>query len=165
MTTATDSTAIAPASRFTVLAPTTVGALTVAPLVANDGPRLEYLGLASAIARGVIVHEVGEHGDVGSVAVQNPLDAPVLLFDGEEVAGAKKDRIINLSVLVAAASTLRVPVSCVEAGRWRRESPHFGVADHAHEDVLEVAQSGARAQPLERVAGADLALVDDRDAF
>ncbi len=150
VTTATDSTAIAPASRFTVLAPTSVGPLTIAPLVANAGPRLDYLGLASAIARGVLVHEVGAGGDVGSVAVQNPLDAPVLLFDGEEVAGAKQDRIINLSVLVAAASTLRVPVSCVEAGRWRRESPHFGVADHAPSPSVRAGKAEAlRGSPQE----------------
>jgi hypothetical protein len=37
---------------------------------------------------------------------------------GEEVLGAQQNRTFDVSVLVAATSALRVPVSCVEAGRW-----------------------------------------------
>ena len=54
------------------------------------------------------------------LVVENPLDARVLLYDGEELVGAKQNRILNVSVLVEAKSTLRIPVSCVEQGRWSR---------------------------------------------
>ena len=43
----------------------------------------------------------------------------MLLYEGEEVLGAQQNRTFDVSVLVAAGAKLRVPVSCVEAGRWQ----------------------------------------------
>ncbi|MEQ8834333.1 MAG: hypothetical protein RIB67_07785 [Miltoncostaeaceae bacterium] len=103
---------------FTALAPRTVGPLTVPPLVRNTGPAGVYTGLADAMERGARLTEVDAAGAVAGVVVQNPLPVAVLLVDGEEIAGAKQDRIINLSVLVPAGARLPVPVSCVESGRW-----------------------------------------------
>ena len=65
------------------------------------------------------------------LAVTNPTDANVLLYDGEELLGAKQNRILNVTVLVAARSTTRIPVSCVEQGRWSRRSAGFSSAPHA----------------------------------
>ena len=59
----------------------------------------------------------------------------VLLYDGEELVGAKQNRILNVTVLVAAGATLPIPVSCVEQGRWTRARVDFdagGHVSHAH---------------------------------
>ena len=58
---------------------------------------------------------------VPSICVTNPGRAPVLLVEGETIAGGQQNRTLNVSVLVPAASTIDVPVSCVEAGRWSGE--------------------------------------------
>jgi hypothetical protein len=50
--------------------------------------------------------------------VLNPTDVNVLLYEGEEVLGAQQNRTFDVSVLVPAGMSLRVPVSCVEHGRW-----------------------------------------------
>jgi hypothetical protein len=65
--------------------------------------------------------------------VTNPTTLPVLLFEGEEVLGAQQNRTFDVSALVPAQSTLRVPVSCVEAGRWdgRRHREDFAPAPQA----------------------------------
>ena len=41
-----------------------------------------------------------------------------MFYEGEEVLGAQQNRTFDVSVLVAGASVLQVPVSCGEAGRW-----------------------------------------------
>jgi hypothetical protein len=50
--------------------------------------------------------------------VANKGEVAVLLLDGEEVRGAKQNRILNTTILVGPKSTIKVPVSCVEHGRW-----------------------------------------------
>src|SRR5215472_9614914 len=93
------------------------GALAVVPLVAPQLPEPGWLTLAEAGDR-VTIGEVSEGGSVPDVTVNNGADRPLLLLDGEELVGAKQNRILNATVLVAARSQITIPVSCVEAGRW-----------------------------------------------
>jgi len=50
--------------------------------------------------------------------VANGADRPLLLLDGEELIGAKQNRILNTTVLVDAHMEVTIPVTCVEQGRW-----------------------------------------------
>jgi hypothetical protein len=85
-----------------------------------------YMLLASAIESGQAgVEEVSEAGSVPHLAVTNKADRPVLIPEGEILIGAKQNRVVNVTVLVAAGTKFIVPVSCVEAGRWRYRSRHF----------------------------------------
>jgi hypothetical protein len=86
-----------------------------------------YITLDEALPRGLCVAETSEAGSVPELVVENPLTERVLLYDGEELVGAKQNRILNVSVLVEAMSGLTIPVSCVEQGRWRRQSVHFAI--------------------------------------
>jgi hypothetical protein len=49
----------------------------------------------------------------------------VLILDGEELVGAKQNRIVNITILVAAKTTTVIPVSCVDQGRWSYRSDKF----------------------------------------
>lgn len=90
----------------------------------NGGP--EYVTLREAIERGVFtVTEVSEGGSVPELMVVNKGDVAVLLLDGEEVRGAKQNRILNTTILVGPQSTIKVPVSCVEHGRWSYQEREF----------------------------------------
>jgi hypothetical protein len=112
------------------------GALAVHPLVAaTPAPAAPppYLVLDQALASGHFrVTEVSEAGSVPHLRAVNGLDAPVFLLDGEELVGAKQNRVLNLSVLLAPHSETEIPVSCVEMGRWARESETFRPAPRAH---------------------------------
>ena len=90
----------------------------------NGGP--EYITLREALEQGVFaVTEVSEGGSVPELMVINKGDAAVLLIDGEELRGAKQNRILNTTILVAPKSTTKVPVSCVEHGRWSYQGREF----------------------------------------
>src|SRR5512139_1136240 len=90
----------------------------------NGGP--EYVTLREALERGAFtVTEVSEGGSVPELAVVNKGEVAVLLLDGEELRGAKQNRILNTTILVAPKSTIKVPVSCVEHGRWSYQSREF----------------------------------------
>ena len=107
--------------------------LTMIPLLAEGTTEPEYRLLDDAIASGSArVTEVSDSGSVPELKFINDGDQPVLLLDGEELVGAKQNRILNLTVLAPANKTIVIPVSCVEAGRWRFESREFASANRAH---------------------------------
>jgi hypothetical protein len=93
------------------------GPLAVFPLL-GPPPVAEYVAFADGVARGLVVKEIGGGASVNDLVVLNPTEVDVLLYEGEEVLGAQQNRTFDVSVLVPAGMSLRVPVSCVEHGRW-----------------------------------------------
>jgi len=107
-------------------------ALAVFPLFSPAGGGVEYLLSDEAITAGSVdVEEVSESGSVPNLLVTNQSDSKVLFLEGEELRGAKQNRVLNTSVLVAARSKTTIPVSCVEQGRWRYRSRQF-VSGESH---------------------------------
>ena len=100
--------------------------LAVVPLLGGLGESPDYQTLDEALAGGTLaVREVSEAGNVPELDVQNTVQKNVLLLDGEELVGAKQNRILNLTILIAAGKRMTIPVSCVEQGRWRSMSKQF----------------------------------------
>ncbi len=123
----------------------------VAPLFPREQPRAEYLTLEEALPLGFRVSEVDAAGMVPELAVVNPLESSVLLYDGEELLGAKQNRILNVTVLVAAQCETRIPVSCVEQGRWHARSAVFSAARHAaYPELRRRKAERLSAAPMER---------------
>jgi hypothetical protein len=113
--------------------PVTFEGLTMWPLVGEDEADAEYYTLDEALDQDWIrVTEVSEQGSVPDLMVANKAPRPVLLTDGEELVGAKQNRVINLTILVPAEQSTRIPVSCVEAGRWARRSHAFAASSRMH---------------------------------
>ncbi len=104
--------------------------LSVFPLFAGVESPVEYLLSDEGIGSGsVTVEEVSEGGSVPDLLVENKGDIRILFLEGEQLIGAKQNRVLNTSVLIAAKSKVKIPVSCVEQGRWRYKSRHFGSSD------------------------------------
>jgi hypothetical protein len=72
------------------------------------------------------IAEIGQEGAVSTIRAVNKSDAMVFLMAGEQLIGAKQNRILNASIMVPEGQSLDIPVSCVEAGRWRHLSQLFG---------------------------------------
>src|SRR5947208_13021373 len=125
----------------------------IAPLFPRRQPVTEYLTLAEALPLGFRVEEVDGGGSVPELAVHNPLEANVLLYDGEELLGAKQNRILNVTVLVGAESKTVIPVTCVEEGRWSARSTFFSSARHtAYPELRRQKAEELSAEPLKRGA-------------
>ncbi len=107
--------------------------LTLFPLVRRSTPTrpLDYLLLEDGIAQGKVrVTELHGGGSVPELRLENTADLPVLLVDGEELVGAKQNRVLNLTILAPAQRTTVIPVSCVEAGRWGMSTADLKTADY-----------------------------------
>lgn len=100
--------------------------MVVFPLLSDRECAADYLLLDEALnANLVLITEVGEGGSVPELKVENRSDRNLLILDGEELVGAKQNRIVNVTLLIAAHASLTIPVSCVEQGRWSYRSKHF----------------------------------------
>lgn len=100
--------------------------VTVIPLLSGNGHGPAYLTMKEAIEGGFItVTEVSEGGHVPELKVINRADKPVLLIDGEELIGAKQNRVLNTTILLKEKSETVIPVSCTEHGRWSYKSGQF----------------------------------------
>jgi hypothetical protein len=102
--------------------------LTMLPLsLSVAGPA--FLTLGQALAAGTAHVTEIDGGSVPELKVVNQGAVAILLLDGEELRGAKQNRVLNTTVLVAAHAELVVPVSCTEHGRWHHTSREFADSD------------------------------------
>jgi hypothetical protein len=140
-----------PAYPFQLGDPAQYRGVVVVPLFPTRDPVCAYLTLDEALREGLAITETSLSGSVPELAVRNPLERNVLLYDGEELVGAKQNRILNLTVLLAPQSRTRIPVSCVESGRWRMRSAAFAAASHTAGPELRLRKAQVLgANPLAR---------------
>ncbi len=81
--------------------------------------------------REAVVEEMDEPASISHVVVSNNSGSPLLIPEGQILVGAKQNRIINVTVLVAGGVKCALPVSGVEQGRWRYASPYFELRYYA----------------------------------
>ena len=118
--------------------------LAVVPLLCRqpDGP--DYITLKEAFdSGGLAVTEISESGSVPNLKVVNSTGHNVLLLDGEELAGAKQNRVLNTSILIAAGGSAIIPVSCTEQGRWHYASRVWRDIEALHQSHGTSSNTGA----------------------
>lgn len=121
--------------------PICVHSLGIIPLVADEEvtvPKLDLL--EEALLKGTVkITETSESGEVPFLKLENTGEQPLLILEGEELVGGKQNRIVNTSIVIMGRTVIKIPVSCMEAGRWtiRRE-------DFASGEAVFPAKSRAR---------------------
>ena len=87
-------------------------ALSVFPLFTDTNGGIEYRLSTEALANdSVVVEEINEGGSVPDLSVENKGDIRVLFIEGEELVGAKQNRILNLSLIHISEPTRPVGIS------------------------------------------------------
>jgi hypothetical protein len=132
----------------------TFGSLRLVRLMGSpNGPEAELLDEALRTGR-TFVSEVGGDGVVGLVRVTHSGELPLLLLDGEQIVGARHNRIFNASFLVQPGQCVDLPVSCVERGRWRGKR-YFSGSPTTISAAVRAAKLSRLRSSLERGRGHD----------
>jgi hypothetical protein len=128
--------------------------LSVFPIFSEFSSDIDYrLSDEALIDQTVVVEEISEDGSVPDLLVENKGDQRVLFLEGEELVGAKQNRILNTSVLIAARTKIQIPVSCVEQGRWHYKSRYFGSSGSQSPSKLRQALKASVSQSIKERRG------------
>lgn len=88
------------------------------PIKSDFFGKKDFLTLKKGYEMGLVEIKELENSTVNTVSCKNDSVAPLILIDGDEITGAMQNRIINDTLLIPAKSTINIPVSCTEHGRW-----------------------------------------------
>ncbi|MBP2045267.1 ARPP-1 family domain-containing protein [Methanobacterium aggregans] len=129
------------------------GGMSVIPLF--DGTEDSgYITLKEALdLESIVITELDEHGAVPELKVHNLGDVPVLLLDGEELVGAKQNRVLNTTILLKEGSETVIPVSCTEHGRWSYTSDRFADSGHVAANRVRRSKNASVCQSLRNHEG------------
>lgn len=123
------------------------GALSILQFVTDNVNTFKYISLAKALRKNYIeVKEIDQSGRVNNLSLVNKSKKFIFISDGDILTGAKQNRVMNTSVLVYPESTLNVPVSCVERGRWRYSQREFSDSEFS----APVKMRGSKAKDIKQ---------------
>jgi len=95
------------------------------PIEVKNGKEIDALSLDEALKNKFAKIEEVNGGKINEVIFKNLSDKRVFAIDGEEIIGALQNRVINSAFLAEKKSEYRLPVTCVEEGRWQGDKKEF----------------------------------------
>ena len=117
----------------------------------DETSKTNILTLQEAMERKIL--HVYETSDVNELAVENVSKYfDVFIQSGDIVKGGKQDRILGVSIIIAARSgRIKIEAFCVESGRWqKRGNEDTGQFSSSNDRIvskeLKLAANGARSQ-------------------
>ncbi len=138
-------------SRIRVGRPLTFRNVTIFPLrLSPPWAHSDYKTLDESLSRGYIEILEEKHPEVQGVLVRNNSRYHVFLMAGESLAGGKQNRLIAENVLLAPhGRPVRVPVYCIERGRWSPGKRELGAGGFAApSSIRKMAREGASQRAL-----------------
>jgi hypothetical protein len=91
---------------------------------------------------GLVISELTATGSVGQLTALNNTADYLLLTDADVLIGAKQNRVVNLSVLLAPSAKTVIDVSCVERLRWDYRSSSFSTPGSVADPSLRSRKAG-----------------------
>ncbi|WP_304125224.1 DUF6569 family protein [Methanosphaera cuniculi] len=102
---------------------------------------IDILPLKKGLQMGLVKISELENASVNKLNVINNAITPLLILDGEELIGAKQNRIVNATYIIPPKTTMKIEVSCTEEGRWKYTTNHFKYSGHFAESKLRKAKA------------------------
>jgi hypothetical protein len=122
-----------------------IGRISLVQFETLEGEGMAFLPAAPAMEKGdLVVREVRQEGSVNTLLAINPTVNYYLLTDMDLLKGARQNRVVNRSILVAPRSKQEIEVSCVERSRWSYDSPTFKPGP----EVMDTRMRAAKADSL-----------------
>jgi hypothetical protein len=137
--------------------PQRIGTIDLIPLVrAEASGEADLLAHEALAARALEVLEK-DGGVVQELLARNKAPRPVVIIEGETLVGARQNRIVAHTVVVAAGKDVIVPVGCMEHGRWHFTSAQFasGASPSEWKMPREIKASVMRSRSAGRAAALD----------
>jgi len=145
------------------------GNLRLTPIVIDElNPPNGFVGFDELFDKGLVeASELSASGVVGRISVENKSDSFLVLLDGEALVGAKQNRIVERSMIIAPMSSLSVPVNCVERGRWsydRRAPASFRKSDFVATPSMKMSKAAMIKEKLDHSIQSEMWASVDRVA-
>jgi len=115
--------------------------ISIIPITSKNELDKDILTLKKGLNLGIVEIKECEHSTVSHVSVTNNAVTPLILIDGEEIIGAKQNRIMNKTILIPPKTTMSIPVSCTERGRWSYKTPTFKSSDYIANSITRQQKS------------------------
>jgi len=108
-----------------------------------EGEGLPFQVAGAAIGDGrLVIKEIGSGGVVNTLLALNHSEDYLLLTDMDLLTGAKQNRSVNTSVLIAPGMKQEISVSCVERSRWSLDSPDFRPGEEVLDPRMRSSKAG-----------------------
>ena len=124
--------------------------MTVVPILSDTNTPFDVLDLKEGLKMGLVKIEECDNSNIEQVKLKNNSVSPLILLDGEEIAGSLQNRIVAQTMIIPPKSEMEIPVNCSEKGRNEYKSK-FQYSDYIANSNTRRKKAYNKNNPLQEV--------------
>lgn len=124
--------------------------MTVVPILSDTNTPFDVLDLKEGLKMGLVKIEECDNSNIEQVKLKNNSASPLILLDGEEIAGSLQNRIVAQTMIIPPKSEMEIPVNCSEKGRNEYKS-EFQYSDYIANSNTRRKKAYNKNNPLQEV--------------
>ena len=124
--------------------------ITVVPILSDTDTPFDVLDLKEGLKMGLVKIEECDNSNIEQVKLKNNSISPLILLDGEEIAGSLQNRIVAQTMIIPPKSEMEIPVNCSEKGRNEYKS-EFQYSDYIANSNTRRKKAYHKNNPLQEV--------------
>lgn len=124
--------------------------ITVVPILSDTDTPFDVLDLKKGLKMGLVKIGECDSTNVEKVKLKNNSVSPLILLDGEEIAGSLQNRIVAQTMIIPPKSEMEIPVNCSEKGRNEYKS-EFQYSDYIANSNTRRKKAYNKNNPLQEV--------------